>query len=197
MYGIPLNSIRRDAARAPRLLPEEGFSGRGRGSSARPVLDQIRRLVQSLRRAAQKAKRQVGLSSAQLFVLQKLSEARALSVNALAERTATDQSSVSVVIARLAEKGLVARRPDPKDRRRVRLSLTSRGRSLLHRSPAPPQNQLLEAIEALRPHERETLAALLGRIVARMGEVPATLFFEPEEKARASSASRTNRRADA
>jgi len=176
MYGSPLNS--RGRVRRASLLPGPP----GRASAARPVLDQIRRLVQSLRLAAQKAERQVGLSSAQLFVLQKLSEARAQSVNELATRTATDQSSVSVVLARLTERGLVARRVDPKDRRRVRLSLTARGRALLRRSPAPAQNELVEAIEALRPAERAKLADLLGRVVARMGEVPAALFFESDDE---------------
>ena len=152
-------------------------------STSQRVLDSIRRIVRLLREESRASEESVGLSGAQLFVLQKLSEARAQSVNELATRTATDQSSVSVVLARLTERGLVARRVDPKDRRRVRLSLTARGRALLRRSPAPAQNELVEAIEALRPAERANLADLLGRVVARMGEVPAALFFESDVEA--------------
>jgi DNA-binding MarR family transcriptional regulator len=60
------------------------------------VLDAVRRIVQALRESSRQAERQVGLSGAQLFVLQKLAESPASSVNELAARTHTHQSSVSL-----------------------------------------------------------------------------------------------------
>ena len=62
-----------------------------------------------LRVASRAAERDVGLGAAQLFVLHKLEEAPRLSLNELAERTRTHQSSVSVVVRRLVNRGLVAR----------------------------------------------------------------------------------------
>jgi DNA-binding MarR family transcriptional regulator len=150
----------------------------------RPVLDGIRRLVQSLRLSARRAQSRAGISGAQLFVLQQLSEADAQSVNELAARTATDQSSVSVVVHRLADRGLVARQADLRDRRRVRLTLTPRGRALLRRSPDSAQRRLVHAIEALGPAERRALGATLDRLVSGMGKADAALFFEKEEGGR-------------
>ena len=147
------------------------------------MLDGVRRLVQSLRLSAEQARKRAGVSGAQLFVLQKLAEADAQSVNELAARTATDQSSVSVVVRRLTESGLVERRPDARDHRRVRLTLTARGRALLRRSPGSAQQELVRAIEALSAGERRAFAGYLARIVAGMGEVSPALFFEKEETA--------------
>jgi DNA-binding MarR family transcriptional regulator len=150
----------------------------------RPVLDGIRRLVQSLRLSAREAQSRAGISGAQLFVLQKLAEADAQSVNDLAARTATDQSSVSVVVHRLAGAGLVSRHPDVRDRRRVRLTLTARGRALLRRFPDSAQRRLVRAIESLAPAERRAFAASLARIVSGMGKAAPSLFFENEAGAR-------------
>jgi len=55
--------------------------------------------VQALRVSSRAAERDVGLSAAQLFVLDRLAGAdQALCVNELAQRTLTHQSSVSVVV---------------------------------------------------------------------------------------------------
>jgi DNA-binding MarR family transcriptional regulator len=63
----------------------------------RGVLNALRRIVRDLRLGARDAERSAGISGAQLFVLQALADERASSLNELADRTHTDQSSVSVV----------------------------------------------------------------------------------------------------
>lgn len=135
----------------------------------REVLDAIRRLVRALRLTARAAERRFGLSGAQLFVLKTLSEGNAFSVNELAERTSTDQSSVSVVVRRLSEQGLVSRAADPRDARRVRLALTAKGRGIVRRAPPLAQAALLTALEAMPVADRETLTRLLESLNVRMG----------------------------
>ncbi|HZZ42634.1 MAG TPA: MarR family winged helix-turn-helix transcriptional regulator [Tepidisphaeraceae bacterium] len=150
----------------------------------RLVLDSIRRLVQGLRIASRAAESQIGLSGAQLFVLQKLGDGDdAMSVNDLAVRTCTHQSSVSVVVQRLVEKGLVKRQPAEDDRRRVELSLTPAGRKLIARSPDAAQDSLITAIDSMTPAKRKKLAALLGDLITRIGitaQGPAPMLFEEE-----------------
>ena len=60
------------------------------------ILDSIRRIVHGLRVSSKIAEKELGISGAQLFILQKLSQSNRLSINELAERTLTHQSSVSV-----------------------------------------------------------------------------------------------------
>src|SRR3954468_13732349 len=80
------------------------------------ALDAIRRIISVLRRSSRRAETEVGLGAAQLFVLQQLAAAPAGSINELAERTYTHQSSVSVVVRRLVKDGLVERQPASADR---------------------------------------------------------------------------------
>src|SRR4051812_32053043 len=97
------------------------------------ILDAVRRLVRHLRLADRAAQSELGISGAQLFVLNELGRTPSLSLNDLASRTRTDQSSVSVVVSRLVDAGLLTRDRDPRDARRLVLNLTKSGRALLQR----------------------------------------------------------------
>src|SRR5436190_22266036 len=109
------------------------------GDDVRVVLDDLRRLFRVLRETHGEAQKSAGLSAAQLFVLQALADEKKLTVNQLAERTYTHQSSVSVVAAKLAERGLIARVRSTRDARHVEITLTSAGRDALRRAPRAPQ----------------------------------------------------------
>jgi DNA-binding MarR family transcriptional regulator len=153
----------------------------------RAVLDGLRRVVRDLRLTARDAERIAGISGAQLFVLQTLATAPATSINELAERTMTDQSSVSVVVRRLVEKKLVARKPSPEDSRRVELELSARGKKLLERCPEPTQARLLASLGRLSPAELTALSAGMAALVREMGmetEAP-RMFFEETGRPRA------------
>jgi DNA-binding MarR family transcriptional regulator len=148
------------------------------------VLDSIRRIVRALRVASRETERNLGLSSAQLYVLQKLASEHGVSVNELAALTLTHQSSVSVVVGKLVEAGLVERKKSPRDARRVEISLTAKGRSLVRRAPEPVQKRLITAIQGLPPGPRATLASGLAQIVqaAGLSAGPAPLFFEEKSR---------------
>jgi MarR family transcriptional regulator, lower aerobic nicotinate degradation pathway regulator len=180
-------------------------SGRGdqnaAGDDVREVLDSIRRIVRLLRVNSREAEREVGLSGAQLFVLQKLSEAKMLSVNELSERTHTHQSSVSVVAQALVEKGLVSRARAEDDARRLELTLTPAARALLRKAPGAAQDNLIVAIERVPAATRAQLARGLARLVEEAGlndEEPTMMFEEAvSSKPPARSRARTSGRARA
>jgi DNA-binding MarR family transcriptional regulator len=154
----------------------------GGGDEVKQILDSIRRIVRMLRVASRAAEKQVGLSAAQLFVLHALAGAPARSLNELAERTRTHQSSVSVVVQRLVERGLVARAPFPGDARRTSLSITPAARSLLRDAPDAPSERLIEALERVPASVRSRLATSLARLVGELGvaDEPAVMLFEDE-----------------
>ncbi len=149
----------------------------------RAILDAQRRILRYVRNAAATTHRSLGLSAAQLFVMQTLADAsEPLSVNELAERTYADQSTISVVAKTLEERGLVARRRSAADRRRVDLSVTRKGRALRRRKLASPQHRLLDGVRKLSPGARAALARFLPELLAAMGldRVPAPMMFEDE-----------------
>ena len=149
------------------------------------ALDAIRRIVQSLRESSRWSERYVGLSGAQLFVLQKLADAPGISINDLAARTHTHQSSVSTVVTRLVQSGLVRRAPSGSDGRSVTLSLSARGRRVAERAPDVPQERLINAIEQLTATRRRQLAAALTEVAKGMNAVEhaPVMFFEDHSRA--------------
>ena len=151
------------------------------------IMDSVRRIVQALR-TSHRAAGSMKLTGAQLFVIASLGAGEGpLSVGELARRTRTDQSTVSVVVSRLVEKGLIKRGTSSRDSRRVELSLTAKGRALQKRAPTTvPQQKLARALEHLPPRDAATLSKLLMGIVADMGEadVPAPMLFEDGPRGR-------------
>jgi len=156
--------------------------GHGADTGVTGILDAIRRVVRTLRVASRSAEKEVGLSAAQLFVLHALAKAPALSLNEVAERTRTHQSSVSVVVQRLVERGLVSRDRDPVDARRSALSLTPEAHRLLQNAPDAPSERLISALERMPAGVRARLASGLARLVQELGAAddPATMFFEED-----------------
>jgi DNA-binding MarR family transcriptional regulator len=150
------------------------------GDDTRAVLDAVRRIVHGLRESSRRAEKHVGLSGAQLFVLHKLAESPALSLNELAALTHTHQSSVSTVVARLEAAGLVRRAWSTADGRRLELSLTHKGRQLAERAPDMAQERLIAAIEAMPATRRRQLASGLTEVARALDSSAATpaMFFE-------------------
>src|SRR5215472_13690155 len=66
---------------------------RTNGAEVRATLDAIRRLVQGIRSPSRRDVAAAGLTAAELFVLHALRDAPAQSLNELAARTYTDQST--------------------------------------------------------------------------------------------------------
>lgn len=154
--------------------------------AAASVLDSLRWIVRSLRITSHSVERNLGISGAQLFVLRELATEPGCSIRRLSKRTLTDPSSVSVVVSRLVERGLVSRRQDSADARRTELSLTRRGEKLLSRASEPFQVRLVRVLRTLPPERLNRLATDLATVVHDVGVVEgaAPMFFDDEPKRR-------------
>ncbi len=148
-------------------------------------MNALRRIVRDLRLSSREVERSVGVSGAQLFVLQALAEGRASSLNELADRTLTDQSSVSVVVRRLTDRRLVARKAASDDARRMELSLTPAGQRMIARCPEPTQARLVAALRRVAPPELVGLTEGLSALVRELGTEPAAppMFFDEDSPA--------------
>ena len=133
------------------------------------ILDALRSIVRELRLASREAEQRVGIHGAQLHALRQLADTPTMSLTELADRTHTDISSVSVVVSRLVEQGLVTRKSADDDRRRLSLTLTARGRGILRRAPETGATRLLRAAEHLSDREVRTLSVTLAKLVDGLG----------------------------
>jgi DNA-binding MarR family transcriptional regulator len=165
-----------------------GHRSRGHRDGHRDVrraFDALRRIVQVLRASATAAHQTVGLTGAQIFVLRQLGASPRMSMNDLAARTFTHQSTVSMVVRRLRTRKLVEKTPAAGDRRRVELTLTRRGRALLRRASPTPQERLADAIVMLPTRQRTVLASALTSVAAALSASrgrPPMLFQDVDGK---------------
>lgn len=165
------------------------------------VVDALRRIVRALHRSHRRAEQRWQLSAAQLLVLQRLAEAPSLSVNELADRTYTHQSTVSVVVTRLVGRGLVRRSRAGDDARRAELALTAAGRTLLQRAMSSALAQLFDALDDMPTTRLRVIGGCLDHLVEALGvsQEPPGMFFEdsttlsaPDGPSRSSQRRRSN-----
>jgi len=176
-------------------------AGRLRVSTDRKAVaasvDSLRRVLRALRIAARDTLATAGVSAAQLFVLSALVDGEEASLSQLAQRTMTDRTSVTAVVDRLVQGGLVSKGTSEEDRRRASIRITPKGRTVLRGAPRPPTALLVEALERMDPAEVRRLERGLRALTRSMGvdgEPPEMMFEDgsADQPSRA-SASRTLR----
>jgi DNA-binding MarR family transcriptional regulator len=105
------------------------------------------------------------LAPRQAFVLHELGREQPLSMRDLAERLKCDPSNITGLVDRLEARGLVERRPDPRDRRVTAVALTAAGdelrRRLLRRLYAAPA-----CVARLPEADQRALQRLLAQVLA-------------------------------
>ncbi len=147
------------------------------------MLNALRRLVSALHVASRQTEKQLGMSTAQLFALQKLQDGQKRSLNELALLTYTHQSSLSAVVRKLVDKGLIQSHTAPADSRRLILGLTAKGRRMLDKAAVSAPDRLLKAMAEMDLKDQIQLGKLLNELLDRasMSDARADLFFEYED----------------
>src|SRR5688500_14461128 len=108
------------------------------------------------------------LSPSQTAALVTIERHGPLTPSELAERERVQRPTVTRVLARLEEAGLVDRAGDPTDRRSSLVSISPDGRALLESVRARKDAYLARRIDALEPADREALeraAAIFERML--------------------------------
>ena len=102
-----------------------------------------------------------GMSRTSLSVLTALRDAGSARITELADAERVAQPSMTTLVSRLEQQGLVERRSDPQDGRAVVVALTRAGRAELERMTAARSELLARRLEALTPAEQAALAGAL------------------------------------
>jgi DNA-binding MarR family transcriptional regulator len=107
------------------------------------------------------------LTVAQISALQTLDSAGALTPRELAEVERVQPPTMTKIVGRLDERGLVSRTPHPTDGRQAILSPSVEGRRLMSEYRRTRDEWLAQRLAKLSPEERETVqraAEILTRI---------------------------------
>ncbi len=108
------------------------------------------------------------LTAPQFFVLVALCNEDGVSFSELAEKVAVDASTLTGIIDRMERNSFVERRPDPEDRRVIRIFLTSKAEEIAPQV-MPFANQLDANIGSFFPEEQ---FEIFERVLAQLAEIP-------------------------
>jgi len=129
------------------------------------ILRSLRRIVRRVEGASDELEASHGITAPQLLSLRAVVQAGSLTQVELSREVRLSASTLVGVIDRLADKGLVTRRRDAKDRRRIHVTPTEAGRAVERAAPEPLQRQVERALEAMPAAERQAIASVLERVV--------------------------------
>ena len=147
-----------DAASAPSPAGTDAETG------AEPLLRGLLALARRLRRA----RADHGVSPSKIAFLNQLQQDGALTASDLAQRARIQPQSLTRMIAKLEDRGLISRTPDTIDRRQIRIAITAAGAALLAEDRRRQLAWLAAVMDShLAPREQAALLAaapLLDRL---------------------------------
>jgi DNA-binding MarR family transcriptional regulator len=116
----------------------------------------------SLARLTRRLRKQAAaqaLTATEAATLSAVERHTAMTPSELAEHEKVQPPSMTRVIAKLEERGLLTRSPHPTDRRQVTISVTPEGAALLKEERRAKEAWLAQRLKELTPEERATLRA--------------------------------------
>lgn len=108
--------------------------------------------------------RESGLTLPQMHTLEMLGASGDLRMTELAVKMGTTTGSLSVMVNRLEQNGLVARRPHETDRRSLRVGLTQEGERLFQEHHNLHTRLTQDIASVLSPQETQAFGNILRRI---------------------------------
>src|SRR5947209_19506144 len=136
--------------------------------TAAELAEQLRAAITRLNRRLRQTRPMGELTQNQLSVLTSLELAGALSPRELSDAERVQPPTMTKVLAKLEERGLIQRAPHPTDGRQVLLSATEAGRGVLLEQRRVKAEWLTRRLAGLSPEDRAVLARaaeLLDRVV--------------------------------
>jgi DNA-binding MarR family transcriptional regulator len=133
------------------------------------VLIAIRRIIQSVDLHSRYLVRHFGLTGPQLIILQEIANQKEVSISEIAKAVSLGQPTVTGILERLENRGLIKRRRSERDKRKVFISITDGCQELMQQTPPPMQEHFIDAFNCLPDWEQSMILASLQRIVSLMG----------------------------
>lgn len=132
------------------------------------VLVALRRIIRATDLHSRALDKETGLTTPQLMVIRAIRELDKPTVTGIARAVSLSQATVTTILNRLQNKGLLTRQRSKTDRRAVHLRLTAAGNALWKNAPEPLQYSFTERFRQLASWEQHTIVASLERVAAMM-----------------------------
>lgn len=113
-----------------------------------------------------------GVSKPIYRVMTVLREHQPASIGAIAEAALTKRSTISRIIDRMIEQGLVTAEPNPEDNRITEVTLTSAGEQMLRKLTPIVGRQFMRAMDGINNRDIAHLLRTLQKISANLSKLP-------------------------
>lgn len=130
------------------------------------LLRRLWRLEHGLEQLSRRMERRLGITGPQRLILRCVGKYPGLAAGQLASLLHLDRGTVSATLRRLEQRGLLERRRDPRDQRRVLLGLTAAGRDLDRPSAGTVEHAVEHLLASLGPREVARFGALIDQFAA-------------------------------
>lgn len=126
----------------------------------------------------------LGLTYAQYLVMLVLWEHDGISVRALEARVLLDSGTLSPLLRRLQQNGLITKQPSRADRRMTVLALTARGRRLRERASSVPEALVCRVLGGRKPDAAtgEQLAAMRAQLKSLVASLDLATRTPPSQR---------------
>lgn len=128
----------------------------------------VRRLVQAGDIYSKGLTKKYQVSQPQVSCILALSEYGPMPISRLAKYILVKPSTVTGIIDRLEQKGLVTRTRNMSDRRVVTITLTDAGRHLASEAPPPIPKEIVDGLRKLTPHQVKNIVESLAVLVSKL-----------------------------
>lgn len=132
------------------------------------VIAALRRITRAIDLHSRLLLKKSGLTAPQLTALQAILRLQPVTVGALAREIHLGHATVTGILTRMEDRGLVVRTRGSQDRRSVLVQLTSEGTKIVREAPSPLQERFHQELSRLHEWERTMILATLQRIASMM-----------------------------
>jgi DNA-binding MarR family transcriptional regulator len=132
------------------------------------LLISLRRVIRAIDIHSRQLNKLSGLTGPQLMVIQKIDQLDAPLAKQIAQEINLSAATVTTIIDRLENRGMVIRTRSETDKRKVHLSLSDAGKTLLNSAPKPLQEHFIMRYQNLEEWEQSQLLSAVERIATMM-----------------------------
>lgn len=128
----------------------------------------IRRILRATELYGRDLAKAAGLTAVQFRVLQVVAEKGWSTATEISGRMGVSQATVTSLVDKLVQKGMVMRQRSERDRRQTDILITDQGRATVENAPDPLQQRYVRQFESLPDWEQAMLIAALERVAGML-----------------------------
>lgn len=137
-------------------------------SQIEAVLTSLRRVIRAIDLHSKQLVKTASVTGPQLRLLQLIRSKGDATSSELSDAMSLSQATVTSILDRLEDRGLIERIRSQTDKRKVHPRLTEPGEALLNRAPAALQDSFVRKFDQLQSWEQHMIIASLQRVAEMM-----------------------------